>query len=198
MRGTVRLYALFLIIANFAADEKRVSFRRFGIGWGDGKGCQHHCEEDRPLNSEIVKPACGDGCGALPTCAPLAVPYVPFQQNNPQKYAQEQALSNGTLFPGLNLPFHVKAEAAALANTALTELQALEFVITELGLYLDTHSDDAEAFAMFRQYVALEQEGRKRYEAMHGPVTREATAGRDSYVWFQDPWPWEYEAGGKQ
>ena len=38
------------------------------------------------------------------------MPYVPFQQNNPQKYAQTEALSNGTLFPGLNLPFHLAGE----------------------------------------------------------------------------------------
>lgn len=149
------------------------------------------------MNSEIIKPVvCGDNCGTMPACAPLAVPYVPFQQNNPKKYSQEEALSNGTLFPGLNLPFHVKAEAVSVGNAPLAELQALEFVITELGLYLDTHSDDAEAFTMFQQYVALEEEGRKRYEAMFGPVTREATARCDRYVWFQDPWPWDYEKGG--
>lgn len=155
-------------------------------------------EEDDPLNFEVMKPACGDNCGTLPSCAPLAVPYVPFQQNNPQKYSQEQALSNGTLFPGLNLPFHVKADAVSVGNSALAELQALEFVILELGLYLDTHSDDAEAFAMFQQYVALEKEGRKRYEAMFGPVTQCAAADAEHYVWFQDPWPWEYGVGGKK
>ena len=151
------------------------------------------------MNSEIMKPmVCSDNCGMLPSCAPLAVPYVPFQQTNPQRYNKEEALSNGTLFPGLNLPFHMKAEAVSVENNALTELQALEFVITELGLYLDTHCDDKEAFSLFQQYVALEQEGRKRYEAMFGPVTRDATANFDCYVWFQDPWPWDYEKGGKK
>ncbi len=149
------------------------------------------------MNPENTKPcACSDSCGTLPSCAPLAVPYVPFQQNNPKKYTQEEALSNGTLFPGLNLPFHVKAEAVSVGNSALAELQALEFVITELTLYLDTHSDDAEAFAMFQQYAALEQEGRKRYEAMYGPITREAAADSKKYIWYQDPWPWDLNQGG--
>lgn len=151
------------------------------------------------MNSEVViKPGCGDNCGTLPPCAPLAVPYVPFQQNNPKKYGQEQALSNGTLFPGLNLPFHLKTEAVSVGSGALAELQAMEFVLTELGIYLDTHGDDAEAFAMFKEYAALEKEGRKRYEAMFGPVTQQAAASFDSYVWFQDPWPWEYGEGGKK
>ena len=73
------------------------------------------------------------------------MPYVPFQQNNPQKYAQSEALSNGTLFPGLNLPFHLAVDGSSLPATPLAELQALEFVILELGIYLDTHKDDAEA-----------------------------------------------------
>lgn len=150
------------------------------------------------MSPDVNKPACGDACGTLPPCAPLAVPYVPFQQNNPQMYSQSMALDNGTLFPGLNLPFHVKVEAASTGNCPLAELQALEFVITELGLYLDTHKDDAEAFALFRKYAALEREGRKRYEAMCGPVTQMSTADFDSYIWFQDPWPWEYTEGGKR
>ena len=82
---------------------------------------------------------CGDACGTMPECAPLAVPYVPFQQTNPKRYSQQDALNNGTLFPGLNLPFRVKPDAAKVMGGALAELQALEFVLVELGLYLDTH-----------------------------------------------------------
>ena len=81
---------------------------------------------------------CGDACGTLPECAPLAVPYVPFQQNSPKRYEQMDALSNGTLYPGLNLPFRAKVDAAGVPQTPLTELQALEFVVQELALYLDT------------------------------------------------------------
>ena len=55
---------------------------------------------------------CPDRCGTMPACAPLAVPYVPFQQDAPQKYSQSDALSNGTLFPGLNLPFHLKVDGS--------------------------------------------------------------------------------------
>lgn len=150
------------------------------------------------MSPDVNQPTCGDNCGILPPCAPLAVPFVPYQQSCPKKYSQVQALENGTLFPGLNLPFHIKAEAAALGVTPLTELQALEFVLTELGLYLDTHKDDAEAFALFQEYAALEQEGRRRYESMYGPVTQTAAAGFDKYVWYQDPWPWEYTEGGKK
>lgn len=142
--------------------------------------------------------ACADGCGVLPSCAHLAVPYVPFQQTGSKKYNHCDALNNGTLFPGLNLPFKAKVKAANVVNGPLTELQALEFVILELTLYLNTHQDDKEAFELFRQYVALEKEGRARYEAMYGPLTHEAVANFDNFNWLNDPWPWNYQEGGNK
>lgn len=151
------------------------------------------------MNTEQTRPisGCADACGTLPSCAPLAVPYVPFQQRGSKQYNRTEALSNGTLFPGLNLPFHLKTDAVHVGNTPLAELQALEFVILELGLYLDTHPDDAEAFALFQEYVALEREGRRRYEEMYGPITLSAAADSDCFTWLNDPWPWEAPKGGK-
>ena len=136
---------------------------------------------------------CADACGTMPACAPLAVPYVPFQQRGSKKYSQADALASGTLFPGLNLPFHLKVEAPGLPDDHSTQLQALLFVVTELGMYLDTHQDDAEAFQLFKQYTALARETKERYEEMHGPLTQ-LSAGQDAaYRWLDDPWPWEFK-----
>ena len=136
---------------------------------------------------------CGDASGTMPACAPLAVPYVPFQQQGSKKYSQADALANGTIYPALNLPFHLKAGAAPLPDSHSTQLQALLFVVTELGMYLDTHQDDAEAFQLFRQYTEMAREARQRYEEMHGPLTQ-MTAGQDAaYRWLDDPWPWEFK-----
>ena len=149
------------------------------------------------MNQENVSscplPSCPDNYGTLPSCAGLAVPYVPFQQNNPQKYAQGEALSNGPLFPGLHLPFHLKTDGSALPSGPMTELQALEFVVLELGTYLDTHPDDTEAFTMFKQFAAMEKAARAAYESKFGPLTREAAAAGEQYKWLQDPWPWNYQ-----
>lgn len=149
-------------------------------------------EADRP-----TPPAsCGDASGMLPECAPLAVPFVPFQQTGSKRYSQQDALNNGTLFPGLNLPFHLKAEARNVVNGPLAELQALEFVLLELGLYLDTHQGDAEAFELYKQYAALEREARSKYEAAHGPLFQTATANSKTWgAWLADPWPWNYREG---
>ena len=145
-------------------------------------------EHDSQTNSGV----CDDSQGMLPQCAPLAVPYVPFQQNNPMRYSQQEALANGTLFPGLNLPFHLKVEGSTLPSTPLVELQALEFVVLELGTYLDTHPDDTEAFELFKQYSAMEQSAKVAYEAKFGPITKTSAASGSSYRWLQDPWPWNF------
>ena len=142
---------------------------------------------------------CGQGKGSLPgQCAALVFPYIPMQEKNPPVYEQSQALATGTLFPGLYLPFHKEMSGRLNCDTtALCELMALDFAISELGLYLDTHKDDQEAFAMFQKYVALFQKGREQYEKLYGPLQQSAAAAGDSYRWLENPWPWD-DMGGKK
>lgn len=143
--------------------------------------------------SSCPLPSCPDNYGTMPPCAGLAVPYVPFQQENSKKYNQNEALSNGTLFPGLNLPFFLKVEGSTLPNTPMVELQALEFVVLELGLYLDTHPQDKEALALFQQYTAMERTARAAYEEKFGPLMKGSAASGDSFRWLQEPWPWNFQ-----
>lgn len=138
---------------------------------------------------------CPDASGTMPSCAPLAVPYVPFQQKGAKKYNQSDALNNGTLFPGLNLPFHMKAEAANVVSGPMAELQALDFVVHELVLYLDTHPDDGEAFELYKQYAAMAMEARRQYSAAYGPLNSEDPGESKSFTWPNDPWPWQVTKG---
>lgn len=137
---------------------------------------------------------CADHCGTLPACAPLATPYVPYQQNNPQTYPAKKGIVRGTLFPGLDLPFLGMVNDKELQNTPLYELQALSFALAELGEYLDTHADDTEAFALFRSYAELYRKGAEEYEKRYGSLTQRGSAAAESYQWLHDPWPWEYAA----
>ena len=136
---------------------------------------------------------CGTGNGLLPgACAPLAFPYIPTQENNPPRYGREEALQTGTLFPGLNLPFKdAIISKTKMENTALAELMALDFVLDEMELYLDTHRKDAEAFATYQSMLKLAREGRERYTALYGPVTQTDLLGAKSYTWLNAPWPWD-------
>lgn len=131
------------------------------------------------------------GEGRLPSMAPLANPYVPFQLENPPKYEPRKAIVRGTLFPGLDLPFMGMVNKTDLPVTPLTELQCLGFVIQELALYLDTHRDDKEALELYQQYQKLYQEGSKKYEQMCGPLNH-LSQTQGEYKWLNDPWPWEY------
>lgn len=137
---------------------------------------------------------CDDRQGCLPACGKLAAAYIPIQQNAENQYKSSEALSRGTLFPGLDLPWKqiYNAGAGPLANTPLGELMALSFVVQELGLYLDTHCDDAEALALYTEYVRLLEAGRKRYVECCGPIVQTQVTAEDAYCWLKDPWPWEY------
>ena len=143
--------------------------------------------------------ACGVTEGALPGAyASMAFPYVAQQGENPKRYDQKEGLAAGTLFPGLHLPFFKATQARMqCSNTALCELMALDFAITELGLYLDTHRDDKEALQLYTNYVTLAKDGRQRYEAAYGPLQQTAVTLAGGYTWLDDPWPWENMGGQK-
>lgn len=132
-----------------------------------------------------------DGEGRLPASAPLANPYVPFQNDHPAKYESRKATVRGTLFPGLDLPFMGMVNKNELPVSPMTELQVMNFVLQELALYLDTHRDDMEALDMYRAYQKMYQEGRKKYEEICGPLNH-MSAVEGEYRWLSDPWPWEY------
>ncbi|MCI5498264.1 MAG: spore coat protein CotJB [Clostridiales bacterium] len=150
------------------------------------------CANSNGNQSSGNRPACPAGQGSLPACGPFAVPFVVSQGAAPQRYSKTKALENGTLFPDLDLPFHLKVNAPQLADTDLNQLRALDFVIQELGLYLDTHPNDSEAFALFQNYVELEKTARESYVEEHGPLTQNDAAMDDTYTWGKGPWPWQY------
>lgn len=143
------------------------------------------------------KPSCDGFCGALPACAPLAVPYIPVQGANPPRYEADQGLVRGTMFPGLELPFFGLINEHPLSDTPLHRIQALSFAVHELSLYLDTHREDTEALELYRSYQSLLQEMTKAYEQQIGPLTH-AAPGEGAYAWLDDPWPWEYGANREE
>lgn len=77
----------------------------------------------------------------------------------------------------------------------LQELTELDFTITELVLYLDTHPNDANALNLYNKTVNKYQASKKYFEKLYGPITNDniedATA---PWSWIKGPWPWELEA----
>ncbi len=130
--------------------------------------------------------------GRLPESAPLANAYVPFQMENPPKYEARKGMVRGTLFPGLDLPFMGMVNQNEKNITPMTELQALNFAIQELALYLDTHREDKEALELYRKYQKLYEGCREEFARKHGPLNHMRMSESECYDWLDDPWPWEY------
>ena len=133
-----------------------------------------------------------DDCGYLPTCAPLANPYVPYQRHDPERYQAPKGLVRGTLFPGLDLPFMGKVNQRELSGTPMHELQALSFAMQELTLYLDTHPEDTEAAELLASYVKLYRQGTERVQQQYGPMRHTDAVSNGKFRWLEGPWPWEY------
>ena len=134
--------------------------------------------------------------GSLPERFPLATALTPMQDSADPIYESNDALSKGTLFPGLDLPF-MNIVNPDLPVTPQTEMMAIDFVVHELGLYLDTHAEDEEAFAVFQSFLAMRKEARRRYRDLCGPIMKSDLLGADRFSWLNDPWPWDY-AGRKE
>ena len=141
---------------------------------------------------QVTSAGCAQTYGTLPSCAPLANPYVPFQQSSPETYQAAKGVVRGTMYPGLDLPFRGMVNETELKRSALHDLQTMSFAITELGLYLDTHSDDAEAVALFNRYVEQYADSMQQYEREYGSLTQMGAALNGTYDWLKSPWPWEY------
>jgi spore coat protein JB len=141
--------------------------------------------------------ACPRGGAPLPACGRLAASYVPVQPQGCRRYSPEDALAKGTLFPGLDLPWMNVANAtpAGWSGTPLGELMSLNFVVQELGLYLDTHPEDREALRYYTEYAALLKQGEETFTARYGPLRQMQVTLEGGYNWVGDPWPWEYGPG---
>jgi len=136
---------------------------------------------------------CGYKCGSLPECAPLAVATIPAQASSQPAYDAPQALSRGTLFPGLDLPFMNVVNKTMSADTPLAELMAIDFVADEMELYLDTHPNDQEAFETYQSFLRLAKEAHRRYTERYGPIDQSDMLSAERYTWVDAPWPWEYK-----
>lgn len=135
--------------------------------------------------------ACSDFEGVLPACAPLANPYVPFQQGNSARYMPDKAIIRGTLFPGLDLPFMGMENKTELSESAQTQVQKLQFAVNELVLYLDTHPGDMEATELLRQYLKQWHNANEMLCKKKGPRFVADVAKDGLYDWTMGPWPWE-------
>lgn len=73
------------------------------------------------------------------------------------------------------------------------EIQAADFVLVELTLYLDTHPGDRQALQQFQQFSDYSRKLKKRYEKEFGALLQFGVSNNpgDTWKWSQGPWPWQ-------
>jgi len=85
-------------------------------------------------------------------------------------------------------------------DALLKQLTLLDFMAVDLGLYLNTHPDDAEALRMYNDVIESQNQSRQQYERF-SPLTSFRCAGGPGWTWKDCPWPWQasfnYEQSGE-
>jgi spore coat protein JB len=74
----------------------------------------------------------------------------------------------------------------------MEQLQAVDFVLIELTLYLDTHPDDMEAIQQFNQFTKERKRIKKTFESQFGPLLQYGNSYSGyPWNWKDSPWPWQ-------
>lgn len=71
----------------------------------------------------------------------------------------------------------------------MEDIRCLDFAITELALYLDTHPDDQKALCLHRKYCKEVKDLKDKYQKVFGPLTINFPCNK--WRWLEEPWPWE-------
>ena len=74
----------------------------------------------------------------------------------------------------------------------LEEIQAIDFALVELTLYLDTHPDDLQAMQQFNEYSHQSRQLKQQFEKKFGPLQQFGNSYTDAnWSWGTTPWPWQ-------
>ncbi len=73
----------------------------------------------------------------------------------------------------------------------LRVVQAQDFILTDLALYLDTHPTCPHGLACYQAHKQLRDDAVAAFTAQFGPLCHKDFSG--SWDWVNNPWPWELE-----
>ncbi len=81
-------------------------------------------------------------------------------------------------------------------DNLLTDISALEFMLTDLNLYLDTHPYDTGAIMLYNNIKQQADARKYQYMGQYGALTP-STTSNEKWNWIDSPWPWEMKRGEK-
>lgn len=73
----------------------------------------------------------------------------------------------------------------------LRDIGIVDFVLVELGLYLDTHPLDRNAMEYFNHYNRIKQQMVREFSMKYYPLTRDMAESSKEWRWGAAPLPWE-------
>ncbi len=76
----------------------------------------------------------------------------------------------------------------------LRDIGIVDFVLTELTLYLDTHPFDCHAMEYFNHYNRIKQM-EKEFSMKYFPLNTRMAESSKEWRWGMAPLPWEGECG---
>lgn len=65
------------------------------------------------------------------------------------------------------------------------------FALDDAILFLDTHPEDPDALAYYREIRDAYQAAYQEYEAQIGPLQLAGADPEKGWTWLDAPWPWE-------
>ena len=107
-----------------------------------------------------------------------------------------QGLVRGNIFKNLYQPYKNEKiyEIKPMNEQAkiLTDIDALEFAMIDLNLYLDVNPDDQKAIEIYNKYRIENEELLKFYQERFGPLLLNSDVLNNMpWMWDNKPWPWE-------
>lgn len=75
----------------------------------------------------------------------------------------------------------------------LRRVQQMNFVMIDVGLFLNNQPENRAALELFGKYQALYAKAKREFEDLFGPLNYEGIRASDGWTWLQEPWPWEVE-----
>lgn len=80
-------------------------------------------------------------------------------------------------------------------DETLKRLSILDFILIDLGLYLNSNPEDAHALSIYGIVARDAGNLRAVYEQEFGPLCmRSEWAAGQCWKWIENPWPWEVDA----
>ncbi len=78
-------------------------------------------------------------------------------------------------------------------NTLLARIMVTDFVLLETALFLDTHPDNEDALAYYREYLKMRKEAAMQYAERFAMLSPLDLGDTGNWQWVDGPWPWDIE-----